>query len=68
MDSARFLDIFSYALVHIMMGLVWLYIYITLLQQTRQILLKPKIKGMLEGFTGFVMISFGLKILLESER
>ena len=67
-DSAGFLDIFSYALVHIMMGLAWLYAYITLLQQTRQLLCKPKIKGILEGLTGFVMISLGLKILLESEK
>lgn len=67
-NSAGFFDIFSYALIHILMGLVWLYFYATLLQQTQQLLLKPKIKQLLEGFTGFVMVGLGLRMLLEGER
>ena len=66
-EEVGFISIFSYALIHTLMGLTWLYCYCSLLKIAEKFLLSPAVRATLETASGLVMILLGCKILLDIE-
>lgn len=63
-SSASFIKVFSYTLVHIIMGLIWLCLYSSLLKRAGQAIFSLKVRKYIEGATGVVMIIFGFTVLI----
>lgn len=53
------------ATIHVLMGLAWLCSYATLLDQMSAVLTRPSVRRRLEGFSGAVLIAFGLRLAME---
>ncbi len=62
-DSAKFIAIFSYALINIGIGITWFYSYILMLNKLREKLLVPKTRQRLEGITGIILVILGCRML-----
>lgn len=62
--SASFIKVFSYTLVHIIMGLIWLCLYSLLLNRAGERIFFVKNRKYIEGLTSLVMIIFGLTVFI----
>ncbi len=64
-ESVGFVTLLSYTSINIIIGIIWLYFYVSMINIARKKLLIPKVRQSLEGITGVALIILGLKILLD---
>lgn len=53
------------AVIHFVMGIIWLTLVATLAGQARTLLVRPQVQRKIEAFAGAVLILFGARLALE---
>lgn len=48
-----------------LLSAIWLFIYVYLINQIGAFMKKPKVKNVIEGITGIIIIGFGIKLAME---
>ena len=52
-------------LTYTIMTALWSFLYVYLINHISTFMKKPKIKNMIEGITGTILIGFGIKLFLK---
>jgi RhtB (resistance to homoserine/threonine) family protein len=63
--SDSFIPFLIMGITYTLLTALWFLFYIYLLNQIRTIMKKPKTQMLMEGITGTILISFGIKLALE---
>jgi threonine/homoserine/homoserine lactone efflux protein len=53
--------------VHVLLTLTWLNLYAALLQRARTALQRPRVRMVIDRFTGLVLIGFGLRVATQHD-
>ena len=64
-EGANFLNVLALGLVFCAMTFVWLAAYALLVAKAGEVLLRPRVKRVIEGVTGAVLIALGLRLAVE---
>jgi threonine/homoserine/homoserine lactone efflux protein len=64
-DRAVLPQTLTLALIHVLVGLVWLTAYAHLVDRAKAVLTAPRVRAWLERMTGAVLIALGLRVALE---